>query len=273
MASQHPPPATPVARAPLDVSEQREVAFVVADPAGGAGAAVAIEDDSLALLGRLYRWAMTEPDVDFAALRRAYDHAGLDAGDLDADPLRQAAAWLRAAVAAGEPEPNAMVLATVDADGTPAVRTVLCKGVDARGVTFFSNYTSRKASHLAGNPSTAVVFTWLRLHRQLALQGAVERLDAAESDTYFASRPRGSQLGAWASQQSATIGSREALEAQLAEVAARFDGREVPRPDFWGGYLLRPVEVECWQGRSNRLHDRLVYVRDGDAWHMERRQP
>ena len=212
-------------------------------------------------------------DVDVAALRREYRLAGVTEDELGDDPLAALRAWLDEAVAGAEPEPNAMVLATVGVDGAPSARTVLCKGVDARGVVFYTNYTSRKATELSAHPGAAVVFAWWSTARQVTVRGNVERLPAAESDAYFASRPRGAQLSAWASRQSAPVGSRDDLERQAAAVAARFQGRGVPRPDFWGGYLLRPSEVEFWQGRPDRLHDRLRFTGSPGDWRVERLFP
>jgi pyridoxamine 5'-phosphate oxidase len=190
-----------------------------------------------------------------------------------ADPLAQAADWLAYAAAAGAAEADAAALATAAADGRPSVRFVLVKGIDERGVRFFTNYGSRKGRELAANPAAALAMWWPSLQRQLRVEGPVERLGAAESDAYFASRSRGSRLGAWASRQGSVIEDREQLEARVAELAARF-GEEVPRPQWWGGYLLRPDAVEFWEGRPNRLHDRAHHVREpGGGWRAERLSP
>jgi pyridoxamine 5'-phosphate oxidase len=190
-----------------------------------------------------------------------------------ADPLAQAADWLAYAAAAGAAEADAAALATAAADGRPSVRFVLVKGIDERGVRFFTNYGSRKGRELEVNPVAALAMWWPSLQRQLRLEGAVERLSAAESDAYFTSRSRGSRLGAWASRQGSVIEGREELEARVAELNARF-GEEVARPQWWGGYLLRPDAVEFWEGRPNRLHDRTHHVREpGGGWRAERLSP
>jgi pyridoxamine 5'-phosphate oxidase len=210
---------------------------------------------------------------DLAGLRRDYDTPGLEAADLSPDPIAQFRRWLADAVDAGLPDANAMVVATVGADGTPAARTVLLKGVDDRGFVFYTNRTSRKGRDLAVNPRAALLFPWLALRRQVAVSGAVAPVADEESDAYFASRPRGSQLAAWASPQSATLPDRAALDRRVAEAAARFGDGPVPRPPFWGGYRVAPGEVELWQGRADRLHDRLRYRLAGDGWIVERLGP
>jgi pyridoxamine 5'-phosphate oxidase len=190
------------------------------------------------------------------------------------DPLEIAAGWYGEAVAAGLPEPNAMALATATPDGRPSARVVLLKAVDESGFTFHTNYQSRKGRELAGNPWAALVFYWPALERQVRVEGTVERLPPAESDAYFRTRPLGSRLGAWASPQSAAVPDRAALEQRLREVARGYEGRDVPRPPFWGGYRLRPVAVEFWQGRPNRFHDRLLYRRlPSGGWQIERLAP
>lgn len=202
--------------------------------------------------------------------------------DLRGPPLDQFRAWFAEASAAGFPEPNAMVLSTVSRDGQPSSRTVLLKGVDERGFTFFTNLTSRKGSELAGNPRMSLVFPWYALQRQVVVVGSVDLLPRDEVAEYFASRPRGSQLGAWASRQSQVIEGRHVLEQRLADLEARFpEGEPVPLPDFWGGWLVRPLTVEFWQGRASRLHDRLRFraVTSGadlghpDSWTVERLSP
>jgi pyridoxamine 5'-phosphate oxidase len=190
-----------------------------------------------------------------------------------AEPLAQFQHWYEHAVAAGLPEPEAMALATSTADGAPSVRFVLLKGIDARGVEFFTNYESRKGRELAENPRAALAILWKPLQRQVRLEGAVEVLTPQESDEYFASRSRGSQLGAWASRQSEGIPGRDWLEARLAAFDAEYEG-EVPRPPHWGGYRLVPHAIEFWEGRPNRLHDREAFTRGTDgAWHSRRLSP
>jgi pyridoxamine 5'-phosphate oxidase len=166
-----------------------------------------------------------------------------------------------------------VVLATSDAAGRPSARLVLLRGVDARGFVFFTNYNSRKGRELADNPHAALCFYWASLDEQIRIEGRVERVSPEESDAYFAGRPRGSQLGAWASDQSAVLASRESLEETYREIERRFEGRTVERPSFWGGFRLTPVRIEFWYGRPDRLHDRVVYVRDDSAWRIERLYP
>jgi pyridoxamine 5'-phosphate oxidase len=182
--------------------------------------------------------------------------------------------WFADAVAAEIAEPNAMSLATADADGAPSVRIVLLKGYDERGFVFFTNYDSRKGRELAANPRAALLFAWLDLERQVRVTGPVERVARAETEAYFATRPRGAQLGAWASPQSAVIDGREELERRLAAVEARFADTQVPPPPHWGGFRVRPETVEFWQGRPDRLHDRLRYRQRADGgWRLERLAP
>jgi pyridoxamine 5'-phosphate oxidase len=189
-----------------------------------------------------------------------------------ADPLEQFRHWYEYAVAAGLPEPEAMALATATPDGAPSVRFVLLKGIDARGVEFYTNYESRKGRELAANPRAALAVLWKPLQRQVRLEGPVEQLTPAESDAYFATRSRGSRLGAWASDQSREIPDREWLDARLAELEARYP-EEVPRPPHWGGYVLRPEAIEFWEGRPNRLHDRELFTRADGAWTSVRLSP
>jgi pyridoxamine 5'-phosphate oxidase len=188
-------------------------------------------------------------------------------------PLTHVADWYAEAVEAGVPEPDAMALATADAAGRPSVRFVLLKGIDERGVRFFTNYESRKARELAANERAAVALFWQPIGRQVRLEGTVEPLGAEESDAYFATRGRGSRIGAWASHQSAELPDRATLEARASELEERFGGVDIPRPDHWGGYLLRPDVIELWRGRSDRLHDREEWrLRDG-AWTARRLSP
>ena len=217
---------------------------------------------------------------DLSAMRVGYGPAGLDEAQAPADPLDLFAVWFAEVAAGGVAEPNAMVVATVGGDGWPAARTVLLKGYDAEGLRFFTNTGSAKADQLAATPRAALVFPWHEVHRQVRVTGTVARLPDEVVAAYFATRPRESQLGAWASPQSSVVGSRAELDARLAEVAARFPEEEpVPVPPHWGGYLVVPVEWEFWVGRSGRLHDRLRYVRPEGSpatsgpWSRERLAP
>ena len=213
-------------------------------------------------------------DADQIRSRRIqYETEGLDLADIDADPVTQWHRWYDQAVEVGLVEPEAMTVATVDAEGRPDARIVLVRGVDESGLVFFTNYASAKGTQLETTPVASAVFGWLGLHRQVRVRGHVERLDAESSSEYFASRPRGSRIGAWASPQSSVIADRDELDRRVAEVEARFPGDDVPRPDFWGGWLIRPIEWEFWQGRPSRLHDRLRFSgRPGD-WTIERLAP
>jgi pyridoxamine 5'-phosphate oxidase len=202
-----------------------------------------------------------------------HPHPPLHADQLAADPIDQFRRWFEVALAE-VPLADAMTLATTDADGTPDARMVLLKGYGPDGFRFFSNYQSTKAAQLSANPRAALVVYWRELDRQVRARGPVERLHAADSDAYFASRTRESQLGAWASPQSRTLPDRDTLDRRLREAEARFGGEaEVPRPDFWGGYRLSPEEIEFWQGQEARLHDRFRYTREGSGWRIERLAP
>jgi pyridoxamine 5'-phosphate oxidase len=199
--------------------------------------------------------------------------AELRESDLNADPIEQFRAWFIAASQGGTDGPEAMTLATVDADGRTGARIVLLKGVDERGFVFYTNYNSAKARALESNPHAALVFWWPSMERQVRIEGSVGKVTPQESDTYFASRPRGSQLGAWASDQSSVITGRGNLDARFQEMDTTYRDVPIPRPPHWGGYRLAPTSVEFWQGRSDRLHDRFRYRRSGDGWIVERLAP
>lgn len=211
--------------------------------------------------------------VRLAAMRRSYEQGGLDEADLAPTWLEQLRAWLADAEEHGILEPNAMVLATAAPDAAPAVRTVLLKGLDERGLVFHTNHGSRKGRQLAANPRAAVVFPWHALGRQVHVEGLTERIAEEDSDAYWADRPRGSQLGSAASPQSEVIGSRAELEAAVAALEAAHPGAPVPRPAHWGGVRIVPEAVEFWQGRRDRLHDRLRFRRADGAWVVERLAP
>ena len=216
---------------------------------------------------------MPQPDVDLAELRTEYKRASLDERDVAQDPFAQFGAWFSDAHNAGVPEPNAMTLATADASGRPAARIVLLKEVDGRGFVFYTNYDSRKGRELAARPLAALLFFWPELERQVRMEGDVETVDAATSDAYFASRPRLSRIGAWASPQSAQLPNRADLETRFAEAEQRFAGDDVARPPRWGGYRLVPAMLEFWQGRPSRLHDRIEYRRSDTGWRIGRLAP
>ncbi len=210
---------------------------------------------------------------DIAGLRRDYADAGLSEADLAADPVTMFGRWFDDAVAAGLHEPNAMVVATADAEGRPSSRMVLLKGVDERGFVFYTNRASRKGAELAANPACSLLFPWHPLERQVRVDGTARLLDRAAVANYFARRPRGAQIGAHASHQSRPVADRAALEAAYDELTVLFEGGDVPVPDEWGGYVVVPEAVEFWQGRPGRMHDRLVYRRTDRGWTTERLAP
>ena len=212
--------------------------------------------------------------MDIKGLRKEYANPVLTREMLDPDPYGQFERWFQETCNAGLSEPNAMTLATVGADGQPTLRTVLLKLFDRDGFVFYTNYGSRKAQQIAVNSRVALLFPWVKLARQVAITGVAEKVSLAESARYFASRPHESQLGAWISQQSAVLSSRQLLMNELEKIKARFRKGEVPLPDFWGGYRVRPASIEFWQGQTSRLHDRFLYTRQADAsWTIERLAP
>ncbi len=210
---------------------------------------------------------------ELAQLRREYTRQALDEAQLPDDPLTLFQQWFREALEAEVADPNAMVLATADASGRPSARVMLLKDCDAQGFVFFTNYESRKGHELTENPWAALVFWWAALERQVRVEGLVVKVSAEESDAYFQTRPRESQLGAWASPQSQVIPDRATLERRVAELVARFNGQEVPRPPYWGGFRLIPEVIEFWQGRPGRLHDRIRYQRTPQGWVKDRLAP
>jgi pyridoxamine 5'-phosphate oxidase len=211
--------------------------------------------------------------MDVSDIRREYAHGELSAGDLAADPVVQLRAWLDQAIEVDPRDATAMTLATADREARPSARIVLLKGLDARGLVFYTHHDSRKGRELAENPRAALVFFWPLLDRQVRVEGTVERTSREESAAYFASRPLGARLGAWASPQSRVLADREQLERALAEARERFAGGQVPLPDGWGGFRLRPEVFEFWQGRESRLHDRFRYRPSAGGWTIERLAP
>ena len=206
-------------------------------------------------------------------IRQGYEDKGLDKEDLNADPIIQFESWFKEAKKS-EPIPTAMSLSTVNNNGEPTLRTVLLKLFDKKGFVFFTNYKSRKADHITDNPNVAVLFNWVALERQVSITGVAEKIKTKESIKYFMSRPRGSQLGAWVSDQSSVLSSRKILELKLEEMKRKFSDGEIPLPDFWGGYRIIPKTFEFWQGRPNRLHDRFIYSKlSNEIWKIDRIAP
>jgi pyridoxamine 5'-phosphate oxidase len=214
------------------------------------------------------------PSPQLAARRKNYSRQSLSEADVLPDPVEQFALWFQEATNSQLTEPNAMTLATADRSGRPSARTVLLKGFDKRGFVFYTNYESRKAKDLAENPQVALLFTWLDLERQIRIEGTVEKVPPEASLAYFQSRPKGSQIGAWASPQSSVIEGREVLERRAAELQREYaEAEALPLPPFWGGYRVKPDFIEFWQGRESRLHDRICYTKKDDGWKIERLAP
>lgn len=230
---------------------------------------------------RAYCWSVylciimkTDENIDhsIADLRRIYQQKSLSETEVDQDPIVQFRKWWNEAIAAQIPEPNAMTLATC-IDGKPSARTVLLKDIHADGILFFTNYNSRKGKEIEANPYVALLFFWQQLERQVRIDGMVEKISAKISDEYFASRPRESRIGAWSSPQSETIENRKMLEEKEKYYESLFENKEIPRPEHWGGYLVRPISIEFWQGRPGRLHDRIYYIKEGGSWKINRLAP
>jgi pyridoxamine 5'-phosphate oxidase len=225
-------------------------------------------------LNVIFEKKTTQMENNLADLRREYSLASLDIDSVDKDPMAQFRKWFEEAQKSELLEPNAMVVSTVDAEGQPFQRTVLMKAMDEKGIVFYTNYASRKAKQLGENPKISLLFPWYGLERQVAVVGTAEKVSTKESLQYFSSRPYGSQLGAWVSQQSKVISSRSVLEVKLAEMKRKFKEGKVPLPDFWGGYRVIPESIEFWQGRQSRLHDRLIYEKDESGnWNISRMAP
>jgi pyridoxamine 5'-phosphate oxidase len=217
---------------------------------------------------------MNDSTPEALSQRKDYGSIALEEGSLSSDPMEQLATWVAEADAAGIYEPNAMVVSTIDPDGAPSSRTVLLRGIDEHGLYFYTDYGSRKGLALLAHPAVSVVFPWYVQHRQVLIYGHASPVDAAVSDAYFATRPRGSQIGAWSSEQSKPIASREALEARVLEMEQRFaDNPDIPRPESWGGFVIEPERIEFWAGRTSRLHDRVSFTREADGWSVTRLQP
>lgn len=210
---------------------------------------------------------------DLRTLRRSYGSSALNEGDVDPDPIVQLERWITDAAQRGIVEPNAMSVSTADAQGHPSSRMVLLRTLDQRGLIFYTSYLSRKGMELEKNPCTALLFYWPELERQIRIEGTAEQVADDEADAYFASRPRGHQLAAWASEQSEPLESQALLAQRVEDYAARFHGEAVPRPHSWGGFLVRPTRIEFWQGRENRLHDRLEFTKEATSWKLQRLSP
>lgn len=210
---------------------------------------------------------------DSLKVKRSQTLKVLSENSVLSDPISQFSVWMNDAIESNLLEPNAMILSTANKNGIPSARTVLLKGFDEKGFVFFTNYMSAKAKDLGENPNTALLFLWLELERQIRITGKVEKLSNEESEKYFSSRPRESQLGAWASKQSSVIANRKVLEEQYEDMKRKFDGKEIPLPPFWGGYRVNPQRIEFWQGRESRLHDRICYTLDAGKWKIERLSP
>lgn len=214
-----------------------------------------------------------EIDMSIADLRKDYTLRELNETEVDPNPFKQFQRWFDQALQAQLPEPNAMTVATASKHGIPSARVVLLKGFDDRGFVFYTNYESDKSKELIENPHAALVFLWTELERQVRIVGSVEKVSAEESDTYFYSRPAGSRLGAWTSDQSRVIPNRDVLEQRLQALKLQYEGQKIPRPPHWGGFRVQPIALEFWQGRPSRLHDRLRYRRHAEDWQIERLSP